>query len=177
MTIFHHPFTDIEKLSIVTPFELDKFLSISRPRITLHTRGQRRREISSRAISDQMHDVERQMWGKMEFQKLLSSPIREIWVSKSKGKMLEREPQKKICVEEKWIEKKPRGKNGLKWKWRETRKEDQSRIGPSCDKKNDPWSNLLPRNTIWAYLSFLSEPRTQAYITCCKSPFWLNMDT
>ena len=35
MVIFHHPFTDIEKLSIVTPFEPDKFPSISRPRITL----------------------------------------------------------------------------------------------------------------------------------------------
>ena len=46
-------------------------------------------------------------------------------MSKQKqSKMLEREPKKN--VEEKWIEK-----NGLKWKWRETRKEDQSRIGPS----------------------------------------------
>ena len=40
-------------------------------------------------------------------------------------------------VEEKWIEKKPKEKNGLKWKWRETRKEDQSRIGPLRDEK---WS-------------------------------------
>ena len=39
-------------------------------------------------------------------------------------------------VEEKRIEKKPR-KNGLRWKWRETRKEDQSRMGLSCDEK---WS-------------------------------------
>ena len=28
-------------------------------------------------------------------------------------------------------------KNGLKWKWKETRKEDQSKIGPSHDEK---WS-------------------------------------
>ena len=30
-------------------------------------------------------------------------------------------------------------KNGLKWK--ETKKEDQSRIGPSHGEKNDPWSD------------------------------------
>ena len=47
-----------------------------------------------------------------------------------------KETQKKN-VEEKWIKKKPRGKNGLRWKWREIRKKDQSRIGPSCDGK---WS-------------------------------------
>ena len=39
----------IWKLSIVTPFEPDKFSSISRSRITLHTGGQRQREIFSRA--------------------------------------------------------------------------------------------------------------------------------
>ena len=80
-----------------------------------------------------MPDAGRQIWEKMEFQKLLSSPLQEIWVSKSKVKMLEREPKKN--VEEKWIEKKTKGKNGLKWKWKEIRKEDQSRIGPSCDEK------------------------------------------
>ena len=37
----------------------------------------------------------RQIWEKMEFQKLLSSPFREIGVSKSKAKMLERELEKK----------------------------------------------------------------------------------
>ena len=61
MAIIHHPFTDIEKLSIVTPFKLDKFPSISRPRITLHIEGQRQREISSRARNDQMPDAGRQM--------------------------------------------------------------------------------------------------------------------
>ena len=133
-TIFHHPIT-YRKLSIVTSFEPDKFPSISRPRITLHIEGQKRREISSRAISDQMPDVGRQIWKKMKFQKQLSSPLREIWVSKSKTKMMEKKPQKN--VKEKWIERKPREKNGLKWKWKETRKEDQSRIGPSRDEK---WS-------------------------------------
>ena len=50
---------------------------------------------------------------KTEFQKLLSSPFREIWVSKSKAKMLEREPKKNI--EEK-NELKRNPENGLKWK-------------------------------------------------------------
>ena len=40
MAIFHHPFTNIENYLIVSPFELDDFLSELRPRITLHTRGQ-----------------------------------------------------------------------------------------------------------------------------------------
>ena len=61
MTIFHHPFTDIEKLSIVTPFEPDKFPSISPTKDHPPHWGQRRREISSRTISDQMPDVGRQM--------------------------------------------------------------------------------------------------------------------
>ena len=42
--------------------------------------------------------------------------------------------------------------------------------------RNDPWLRS-PWNTVWAYLSFLSEPRTQAYNTYLKSPFWLNVDT
>ena len=41
---------------------------------------------------------------------------------------------------------------------------------------NDPWLRS-PWNTIWAYLSFLSKPRTLAYNTYLKSPFWLNVDT
>ena len=50
-------------------------------------------------------------------------------------------------------------------------------------KDNEKWSFMKwslvwsPWNTVWAYLSFLSEPRTQAYITYLKSPFWLNVDT
>ena len=133
MTIFHHPFTNIEKLSIVTPFEPDKFPSMSQPRITFHTRGQSRREISSQVINDQMPEAGRQIWEKMEFRKLLSSPFREIWVSKSKAKMLEREPKKMKNRKMDWKET-PK-KNGLKWKWREIRKEDQSKIGPSRDWK------------------------------------------
>ena len=104
MTIFHHPFTDIEKLSIVTPFEPDKFSSISRPRITLHIGGQRRRKIFSQSISDQMPDAGRKILKKWSSKSCLSSPLQEIWVSKSKVKMLESEPQKN--VKEKWIEKK-----------------------------------------------------------------------
>ena len=47
-------------------------------------------------------------------------------------------------------------KNGLKW--RETKKEDQSRIGSSHDEKwSLAWS---PLNIVWAYLSFFSEPQT-----------------
>ena len=40
----------------------------------------------------------------------------------------------------------------------------------------DPWLRS-PWNTFWAYLSFLSKPRTLAYITYLKSSFWLNVDT
>ena len=58
-------------------------------------------------------------------------------------------------------------KNELKW--RKTKKEDQSRFGPSHDEK---WFLVWsPWNTVWAYLSFLSEPQTHAYITYLKSPF------
>ena len=65
---------------------------------------------------------------------------------------------KKKNVKEKWIEKKPKEKKGWNERWRETKKEDQSRIGPSHDEK---WSLVWsPWNTVWAYLSFLSEPRT-----------------
>ena len=39
MDIFLHPFTDIEKLSIVISFEPEKFPSISRLGITLHIGG------------------------------------------------------------------------------------------------------------------------------------------
>ena len=153
MTIFHHPST-YRKIIHSPLFEPDKFLSISQPRITLHIGGQRRRKISSRVISDQMTNAIRQMWGKMEFQKWLSSSLREIWVSKRKAKMLGRESKK--CVEENELKRNPKEKKWLKWKWKETRKEDQSRIGPSRDEK---WSLVLsPWNTVWAYLSFLSKP-------------------
>ena len=61
------------------------------------------------------------------------------------------------------------------WKEEKQEKEGQSRIGPSHGRKWSLVGSLW--NTVWIYLSFLSEPRTQAYITCCKSLFWLNMDT
>ena len=54
---------------------------------------------------------------------------------------------------------------------KDERKNDEER---SFIKWSLVWS---PWNTVWAYLSFLSEPRTQAYITYLKSPFWLNVDT
>ena len=57
-------------------------------------------------------------------------------MSKQKQSENARKGTQKKDVEEKRIEKKPR-KNGLRWKWRETRKEDQSRMGLSCDEK---WS-------------------------------------
>ena len=83
--------------------------------------------------------------------------------------MLEKKPKMKKENEIK------RKKKRVDSKWREIKKEDESRIDPSRDEK---WSLVWsPWNTIWAYLSFLSEPRTQAYITCCKSPFWFNIDT
>ena len=73
-------------------------------------------------------------WVKFQNNVLSSSYWKNINEQKqSKTKMLKRKLKKN--VEEKWIEKKPRGKNGLKWKCRETKKEDQSRIGPSCDEK------------------------------------------
>ena len=116
------------------PFEPDKFPSISRLGITLHIGGQRRRQnllsIYKQSIAwCWKANIEK----KMEFQKLWSSPIWEIWVSKSKAKILERNLKK--IVKEKWIERKPKEKNGLKSKWRETRKEDQNRIGPSHSEK------------------------------------------
>ena len=79
MAIFHHPFTDIEKLSIVTSFELDKFHFISRSRITFHIGGQRQREISSRAISDQMPDAKRQILKKNGVPKAVKlTPLRNM---------------------------------------------------------------------------------------------------
>ena len=81
-----------------------------------------------------MPDAERQIWEKNGVPKAVKlTPLRNM----SKQKQSEnagKEPKKN--VKEKWIEKKNQ-KNGLKWKWRETWKEDQSRIGPSCDEK---WS-------------------------------------
>ena len=96
MTIFHHPFNDIEKLSIVTPFKPDKFLSISQPRITLYIGGQRRRETSYRAMSDQMPDAERQNYEKNRVSKVVKlTPSRNMSKQKQ-SKMLEREPKKNV---------------------------------------------------------------------------------
>ena len=148
---FNHPVIDIEKLSIVTSFEPDKFLFISRPRITFHIGGQKRREISYRAISDQMPDVGRQIWEKMEFQKLLSSPLREIWVSKSKAKMLKKEPKK---CRRKMIWKKKTG-------WNENEeKQGKKTKAELVPHKNDPWFNYLETQFGPTYLFFRNpEPK------------------
>ena len=57
------------------------------------------------------------------------------------------------------------------WKMRDEWKDNKNDLS-----WNDPWLRS-PWNTVWAYLSFLSEPRIQAYITYLKSPFWLNINT
>ena len=79
-----------------------------------------------------MLNAGRQMW-KWSPKGVELMPLKEYkWTRKAT--MLEKKPKRK-CVEQKWIEKKPKGKNGLKWKWREARKEDQCRIGPVCNEK------------------------------------------
>ena len=72
-----------------------------------------------------MPNAKRQIWEKNGVPKVVKLTLsRNMSKQKqSKAKMLEREPKN---IKEKGIEK-----NGLKWKWRETRKEDKSRIGPS----------------------------------------------
>ena len=79
-------------------------------------------------------------------------------MSKNKTKTLKKElreleNQRKMMEKERWI------KDNEKW---------------SFMKGSLVWS---PWNIVWAYLSFLSETRTLAYITYLKSPFWLNVDT
>ena len=76
-------------------------------------------------------------------------------------------------------------KNKTKTLKRELRELENQKMKRKRDewKDNEKWSFMKwslvwsPWNTVWAYLSFLSEPRTQAYITYLKSPFWLNVDT
>ena len=64
---------------------------------------------------------------------------------------------------------------------RESKKNEWKREMNEKTMKNDlAWNDprlRSPWNTVWAYLSFLSKPRTHAYITYLKSPFWLNVDT
>ena len=159
MAIFHHPFTDIEKLSIVTPFEPDfSFFIPTKDHPPYWGEKAKRNLLLSYKRSNAWYWKANMR--KIEFQKLLSSPLREIWVSKSKAKMLEREPKKN--VEEKWIEK-----NGLKWKWRETRKEDQSRIGPH---KNDSWFND-PETQFEPTYHFFRNPKPRPTLRAVKVHF------
>ena len=95
---------------------------------------------------------------KLEFQEMLNSPHWKIEMSKNKTKM-----------SEKWTKR-----NGELKKMKRMRDEW---------KDNEKWSFMklsLVKITLKHNLglfTFLSEPRTQAYITYLKSPFWLNMDT
>ena len=157
MTIFHHLFTDIEKLSIVTPFEPNKFPSISWPRITLRIGGQRRRKIFSQSISDQM-PAGMQILKKMEFQKLFKlTPSRNMSKQKQSENDGKGTPKKKCRRKMNW--KETQRKNELKWKWRETRKEDQRELVPHTV-KNDPWSYHLETQFGPTYLFFRNpEPR------------------
>ena len=86
---------------------------------------------------------------KLEFQKMSSSPHWKIKWARTKQRQWKRKMMKR---RDEW-------KDNEKW---------------SFMKLSLVWS---PWNTVWAYLSFLSEPRTQAYITYLKNPFWLNVDT
>ena len=89
---------------------------------------------------------------KMDFQKMLSSPHRKNKNEQEQNKENEKGTKRSEKMRDEW-------KDNEKW---------------SFMKWSLVWS---PWNTVWAYLSFLSEPRTQAYITYLKSPFWLNVDT
>ena len=94
----------IWKLSIVTPFEPDKFLSISRPKITLHTGGQRQREIFS-----QDHEWSNAWCWKanvreIESRKILNSSL---W---KKYKWAKAKQNAERGTKEKWNEKKPKEK-------------------------------------------------------------------
>ena len=63
MAIFHHSFTDVEKLFDSLPFEPDNFPSITRPRITPYTGEQRQKKgYSLRSLNDQMPDAGRQIY-------------------------------------------------------------------------------------------------------------------
>ena len=89
---------------------------------------------------------------KIEFQKTLSSPCRKIEVSKSKKKML-----KKKELREMDNQKRDKWKHNEKWSFMK-------------------WS--LVKITLKHNLGLLIlSLGTQAYITCCKSLFWLNVDT
>ena len=153
MIIFHHPFTDIEKLSIVTPFEPDKFPSISRPRITPHMRGQKRREISSRAISNKKPDAGSQIWEKNGVSKVVKlTPLRNM----SKQKQSENAG--------KGTQKKCRRKmNWKKMGWNENEKKQgrktKAELVPHA-MKNDLWSNYPKTQFGPTYYFFRnSEPR------------------
>ena len=98
-----------------------------------------------------MLDTERKIWEIRVPKDVELSPLKNK-MSKNKTKTLKKELREL--------------ENKKKWWKREmnkmTMKNDLS--------KNDPWLKL-PWNTVWAYLSFLSEPRTQAYITYLKVHF------
>ena len=98
---------------------------------------------------------------KMEFQKLLSSPFREIWVSKSKAKMLERELKKNI--EEKWIEKRARKK--MSWNENEEKQGRKTKAELVLHMmKNDPWSNYPKTQFGSTYLFFRNPEPSLHYV-------------
>ena len=90
---------------------------------------------------------------KLEFREMLSSPHWKIEINKNKTKTLKKEPREMKKWKKKMNERTM--KNDLSW--------------------NDPWYDHPETQFGPTYL--FSEPRTQAYITYLKSPFWLNVDT
>ena len=104
---------------------------------------------------------------KMEFQKLLSSPLREIWVSKSKVKMLKREPKKN--VEEKWIEKTQRKKMGWNENEEKQGRKTKAELVPHA-MKNDPWSDHLETQFGPTYL-FFRNPKPSPTLRAIKVHF------
>ena len=148
MAIFDYPFTNIENYPIVSPFELNNFLSESRPRITLHIGGQ----VSKKWNSE---DHEGTCF-KRRAAKILNP-------EKKVGPNVEERDK----IEEKLKWKETQRKNGLKWRWRETNKEKEN--DPSRDEE---WSLVWsPWNIIWAYLSFISKPWTMATLRTWKVHF------
>ena len=104
---------------------------------------------------------------KMGFQKVLSSLQWKNISEQKQSKMLEREPKNE---EWKWNEKKKR----VEIRWREIRKEEQSRNDPSRD---EMIIGLIILKHSLGLLIFSFKTSNQAYNTYLKRPFWSNVGT
>ena len=107
------------------------------------------------------------MWGKIESQKLLNSPLQEIWLIKSKTKMLEMEPKKNL--EEKWIEKKPEEKTGWNENEEKQKRKTKVELVPHA-MKNDPWSNY-PKTQFGPIYPFFRNPEPRPTLRFIKVHF------